>query len=152
MIKCEPNFWLFAFFNDQTLLSPVRKPKGTVSNTKFRKTMEDWPSAWIAFSSIQSHVLGWMRHSYDIVFAWSWWSTAGTSIHCWACWLHWWLSLSGSWCPCLFLHHVWLYCPGTWIPFLISWGFGTFGIINSVLFWLIFLIFCRTNLKQFTIL
>ena len=41
MIKCEPNLQLFAFFNDQTLLSPARKPKGAVSNTKFKETVED---------------------------------------------------------------------------------------------------------------
>ena len=60
----------------------------------------------LSFSSIQSHILEWIGHGYDIVFAWSWCSTAGTSIHCWASWIHLWPWLSGSWFPCLFLHHV----------------------------------------------
>ena len=70
----------------------------------------------LTFSSIQSHISGWIGHSYDIVLAWSWCSAAGTSIHSWAFWLHLWRSVSASWCPCLLFHHVWLCCPGTWIP------------------------------------
>ena len=38
MIKCEP---ILSLFDNQTLLSPARKPEGAVSHTKFKETVEE---------------------------------------------------------------------------------------------------------------
>ena len=101
------------FFNDNRVNMMI---KCLTQNLRRLWKTDNLQDRLLTFSSIQSHISGWIGHSYDIVLAWSWCSAAGTSIHSWAFWLHLWLSLSGSWCPCLLFHHVWLCCLGTWIP------------------------------------